>query len=108
MISPQASGTQEASLGVEHTLTTLTAPRTYTLLVDLSEMEASDTVELRAEVQVVDSGGWVRAYSQILSGGQVDSGYVSIPVPSPFGCRFVLKQGIGTERSFPWTVIALD
>lgn len=109
MISPQASGTQEADLGVEHTLTTLTGPRTYTLMVDLSDMEVvSDVVELRTEVQVVESGPWVRSYSQQIWGSQVDAGFISIPVPSPYGCRFILKQVSGTERSFPWSVIALD
>ena len=108
MISPQATGTQAADLGVEHTLSTLGGPHTYTLMVDISDMEYTDTLELRVEVQVVESGGWTRAYSQVLSGSQVDSGYISVPVPSPYGCRFILKQVGGVERSFPWTVIALD
>lgn len=108
MISTQATGTQAADLGVGHTLATLSGPRTYTLMVDTSAMDSTDTLELRCEVQVIESGSWVRAYSQVLSGGQVNSGYVSIPVPSPHGCRFLLTQVAGVERSFPWSVIALD
>lgn len=108
MITTQASDTQTASLGVSHELVTLPGPRTYTLMVDASAMDTIDVLELVAEVQVVEGGGWCRSYAQLLSGGQVSAGFISIPVPSPFGCRFSLKQVAGTERSFPWTVIALD
>lgn len=108
MITTRATGTQAASLGVPYVLATLPGLHTYCLMVDVSEMSTSDLLELVVEVQVVEGGGWCRSYAQLLSGGQVSAGFVSIPVPSPFGCRFTLKQTLGVGRSFPWSVIALD
>lgn len=108
MIQQVDSGTQTASISTEHTLSTRTSARTYVLLVDLSNLAAGDTVELRAKVKVLSSSTTRQAYVETFTGDQTDDAFISIPIPTAHSCSFTLKQTAGTGRSFDWSVLSLD
>lgn len=108
MIQQVDNGTQVASVSTEHTLSTRTAARTYVLLVDLSNLAAGDTVEIRAKLKVLSGSSVRQAYVETFTGEQVDDVFVSIPIPTAHSCSFTLKQTAGTGRSFDWGVLSLD
>lgn len=108
MIQQVDNGTQVASVSTEHTLSTRTAARTYVLLVDLSNLAAGDTVEIRAKLKVLSGSSVRQAYVETFTGEQVDDVFVSIPIPTAHSCSFSLKQTAGTGRSFDWSVLSLD
>lgn len=102
-----ASGTQAATIGVEHTLDTETAVSTYVLLVDCTNMASGDTLELRAKVKVKGGGAESLAYIETLVDAQDPAVFLSVPIPTGHSCKFTLKQTAGTGRSFDWSVMAL-
>jgi len=110
-VTAQATGTQAATIGTEHTLADVAAAGTYTLHVDSNPMAAGDIVELRI-YQIVLTGGTRRvAYYQLYSDAQVADDQIKISVPisneltDAGSLRFTLKQTAGTGRSFPWKVL---
>ena len=117
----QASGTQTAVIGTEHTLngSAFTTLGTYVLSVDTRNMVNGDEVELRALVKTLtgDTQGFL-VYSADYQHQQGDGAApgsaaygetvkVSIPIPSPYSVTFTLKQVAGTGRNFPWRVDTL-
>ena len=113
MPSLQASGTQAATIGTEHTLADVAIAGTFTLHVDKNAMAAGDTLELRV-YQIVLTGGTRRvAYRDTFSGVQSADDLIAIDVPisndltDAGSLRFTLKQTAGTGRSFPWKVLKL-
>jgi hypothetical protein len=106
----QGTGTQLAIVGTEIVLVDLTLAAAFVALMDMTAMEAGDSVELRSYAAAISGGPPLCAYYQIFSGPQPNNGgqlSVSLPVPSLFEYKFSLKQILGTGRSFPWTVLSL-
>mgnify|MGYP002623899084 CR=1 FL=1 len=107
-----ASGTQSASVGVEHTLTTLTGGKTYTLHVDTAAMShgsgTADELELRIKTNVLNGGTERVTYYALFVGAQDVPVKISLPVPVPQAGTVTLKQTAGTGRSFPWAVTTPD
>lgn len=102
-----ASGTQAATIGVEHTLDTETTLSTYVLIVDCNAMASGDTVELRAKVKTLGGSTERLAYIETLNDVQSSPVFLSVPIPTAHSVKFTLKQTAGTGRSFDWSVIAL-
>lgn len=111
MLTIVASGVQVATIGVEHTLTTLTGPGTFTLHVDTSEMAVgttSDVLQVTIWENVVSGGTEHVAYRATFAGPQDNPIKISIPVPVPYTGRVTLRQTAGTARSYPWVVTTPD
>jgi hypothetical protein len=109
MASVEGSGTQLAVITTEHTLATSALFRAFTLHVDLLNMQAGDTVELRMYIKVLSGG----ASSVVFKGTFSDVPSVdaliaaSTPIMSPHEVKATLKQTAGTGRNFPWQLIAV-
>lgn len=110
-VTAQASGTQTATIGTEHTLADVAVAGTFTLHVDPVNLAAGDSVEIRI-YQIVLTGGTRRvAYYARYDGAQVADDMIKISVPisneltDAGALRFTLKQLAGTGRAFPWKVL---
>lgn len=102
-----ASGTQAATIGVEHTLDTETTISTYVLVVDCNAMVAGDTLELRAKVKTLGGSTERLAYIETLNGAQTAPVFLSVPIPTVHSVKFTLEQTTGTGRSYDWSVVGL-
>jgi hypothetical protein len=106
-----ASGTQTASVGTEHFLSSPNEAGTYTLHVDTVNMANGDVLELRI-YQMILSGGVARvAYYGRFEGAQPTDDLIKISVPisndlaETNALRFSLRQPSGTGRNYPWKVL---
>lgn len=106
-IAVESSGTQVATIGTEHSLAAPTTAATRQLVVDLVNLTAGDVVELRIKRKGLSAGTVRTLYSATYAGPVADSVMVSVPVASPFGATFTLKQTAGTGRSVDWSVETL-
>lgn len=108
----QASGTQTAVIGTEHTLSDLTAPFVvFQVLVNRNAMLSGDVLELRIYTKVLsgDTIANCSAIYQQYSGapsGNGDQVVISMPVVSDQEIKFTLKQTAGTGRAYPWKVVS--
>jgi hypothetical protein len=101
-----SSGTQLATISVEHILYNPTSNRWFSGYVDLSNMKSGDRVELRVYVLVNSADGdyYVEHYVNIYTDVQT---YPLIYIPiclSDSGWKLTLKQTEGTGRTFDWNV----
>lgn len=106
----EASGSQTASIGTEHTLATIAGPGAYQVWIDTTAMTATDVVEFRAKAPVLSGGTVVTFFYGMFCGAQPadDVGKISAPFmidSAAGGCLITLKQTIGTGRSFPWKIL---
>ena len=113
-VTAAGSGTQSATVTTEHTLLDIAAAGTYTLHVDLINMAAGDTLELRCYQMVLTGGTRRTCYFQNYMDAQGgDDTYpriaISVPISNELtdagALRFTLKQTTGTSRNFPWKVL---
>lgn len=102
-VTIESSGTQIATIGVEHSLVALTQNRSYQLVVDLANLAAGDSVTLRAKRKVL-TGGTIRTWlEETFTGAQSAPVVISIPFGGPYGTTLTLQQNTGTGRSFDWS-----
>lgn len=110
-VTAQASGTQTATIGTEHTLTDVNTSGTFTLHVDTNAMIAGDSLELRVYQMVLTASTRRVAYFQNYFDAQSADDKIKITIPisneltDTGALRFSLKQVTGTGRSFPWKVL---
>lgn len=104
----EASGTQVAVVGTEHTLATSTIAKTRVLVVDVATIAGAETVELKIYATVL-VGGTERLFESVVYTSGVANPYTtSMACVMPQGGRFTLRQTGGTGRSYPWAIITLD
>lgn len=110
-VTAYASGTQTATIGTEHFLSSPNVAGTFTFHVDTVNMAANDVLELRV-YQMVLTGGTARvAYMMAYPDAQSADDLIKIFVPvsneltDTNSLRFSLKQTVGTGRAFPWKVL---
>jgi hypothetical protein len=108
-VTVDASGTQTATIGTEHTLDTITAAGVYVANVDTGAMAAGDVLELRVKKPVLGSGTVRTEFYAMFAGVQSTEDTLKASVPivvdaTAGGCIVTLKQLLGTGRSFPWSV----
>jgi hypothetical protein len=101
------SGTQAATVGTEHTLATDTSNKTVVLAVDLGNMAAGDTVELRIYTKILSTSTERVAYSAVFQHAQGMPNVYSVPVPANISVKATLKQTAGTGRSFDWSLLGV-
>ena len=110
-VTAEATGTQTATVGTEHTLRDVATAGTYTLHVDKVNMVAGDVLELRAYQMVLTAGTRRVAYLARFADAQPTDDMIAISVPisneltDAGSLRFTLKQTAGTGRQFPWKVL---
>lgn len=106
-VTLEASGTQTATIGTEHTLTTLTGLKVYTFFVDCANMVDGDETELRVYYTVLTGGVERLMYPpMVIKNAQTSMIKQSLPIPSDISCKFTLKQTAGTGRNFAWKVLS--
>lgn len=113
-VSVEASGTQTAVIGTEHTLRDVNTVGTFQFEVDMSALAATEVVELRV-FAIMLAGGTRRLASpgmKTFTGALADPNpitYVFDPISNDLtdagSLRFTLKQTSGTGRAFPWKVL---
>jgi hypothetical protein len=111
-ISAHASGTQTATVGTEHFLTSPNVEGKFTGIVDVSNMADGDALELRA-YQMVLSGGTARVIDIVYLYGAQPTDQLIIEwgkeikneLTDTNAVRYSLKQTAGTGRNFPWKVV---
>lgn len=110
-VTAHASGTQSATVGTEHFLTSPNVAGTFTLHVDKVNMVAGDILELRVYQMILTGGTQRVAYVQRYEGAQPTDDLIAISVPisneltDTNSLRFSLTQVKGTSRNFPWKVL---
>ncbi len=101
----EASGSQTATGGgSEDTVSTITASRVLTFIVDGSNMVAGDTITLRAYRKVRSGDTLLELYREAFSYPLESPLLISVPVPSPHQAAFSITQESGTGKAFPWSV----
>lgn len=103
----EASGTQTATIGTEHTLHTSAAAKTLVLRVDAVNMADGDRVELRIYSKVLSGSTLAVAYLATFMHVQAQPVKISLPIVAAghaSGTQFTLKQTAGTGRAFAWSV----
>lgn len=110
-VTLQASGTQTATIGTEHTLETVEATGVFTLHVDTVNMANGDILRLRVK-QMTLTGGAIRTlFFHGYYAAQSADDYIKVSIPvgndlSDTGAiTFTLEQTHGTGRDFPWKVL---
>lgn len=99
-------GTQSATPGTEHTLTTITSSSTCILAVDTSNLAGVEVVELRVYMKVLSTSAEVLMHRGTYGpGAPALPGVASVPVVSPHSFRATLKQIGGSSRDFDWHVV---
>lgn len=108
------SGTQSATIGTEHTLSTVEGAAIFLLVVDTGAMmngsggTPADQLELSIKTICLAGGTEREAYVGYFVGVQKEPVKFSVPVPSDISIRFTLKQVDGTGRSYPWKVLLIE
>lgn len=106
-----AFGTQTATVTTEHSLATVSSPKSYTLTVDTSNMvfgSTNDELELKVKTKALTGGTERVAYYSYFVGAQDIPIKISIPVPVAYTATFTLKQTAGTSRNFDWNITTPD
>ena len=104
----EASGTQAATIGTEHTLSgSFTTEKTYLLYVDTTNLLNGDELELRVKMKAASGGSELLIWAGYYIHSQTDVLKASVPIRSPYSCSFTLKQTVGTGRSFPWVILSV-
>lgn len=106
-----ASGTQTASIGTEHFLSSPNAVGDFQLKLDLSNMAAGDILEIRAYEMTITGGTTRPVWFYAFYGVQPDFAQISISewmansLTDTNAVRFSIKQTFGTGRGYAWNVI---
>lgn len=107
-VAVESTGTQTAVVGTLHTLAAPTTAKTRVLVVDLSAMLAGDVVEIGLQRKVLSAGAVLTWLLPVFAGPVGQPVLMTIPLPSPFGATFTLKQTAGAARAFPFSVETID
>ena len=101
------NGTQTTVVGTEHTLTTQTNNKFFTAYIDLTNMTASDTVEIRVSIIIKTAGSHILYYLGTYSGVQSNPLVYIASLPSDLSWKLTLKQTAGTARTYDWRVFEI-
>jgi hypothetical protein len=106
-----SQGDQVAVVNTEHSLVTDTTPGAYRLVVDLSVLQAGDTVQLRLKTKARSTGTGSTARTSLYAtytGVQTDPVDVILgDLVTDLYVEATLKQTAGVARTFPWKVLRL-
>ncbi len=96
--------------GSAQSLSAPTVAGVYRLLIDLSNMAASDAITLIAKQKILGGGVVRNVFDEDFVDAQVDPDKIqhSMYVVAPQGCEFTLEQTAGVNRVYPYTVDKLS
>lgn len=102
------SGSQTATIGTEHTLTTDTTNATYSFQVRCNNMALGDVVELRLYTMTL-AAGTLEVVWKTTIGPSLPAAIVATapPQPSNQSLRATLKQVSGTGRVWDWKLLRM-
>lgn len=92
--------------GTEQELFSSSSPRVYHGFLDVSGMQAGDTVVLKYYVVVQSGGGWKLLDKLTLTGAQDSPAVPLARIFSYYGVRITLQQTAGTYRTFYYLILA--
>lgn len=101
------SGSQNATVGVEHSLAQVSGVGIYVLRVDTSVMAAGDTLEIRLKVPVKPGSEIRTTIVDTLTGAQSSPIWRTKPVMLASGEEIIatITQTAGTGRAFGWNLL---
>lgn len=106
MPSVESSGTITTTAG-EQTIVSSIANRSFVLWIDMSLLQAADTIVIKAKRKVL-SGGTIRIVAQQTFAGVQDPPNQSlVPIACPYGADFTIQRTAGTDRNIPWSLESL-
>ena len=89
----------EQTLGVAQTFAGV-----YVNQIDLSAMQAGDTVVLKAKTKTLTTTTVAVFIEQTFSGVQTEPIAQTEPVTSPFSFTATLQRTGGSDRAYPWSI----
>lgn len=100
------SNTQACTINTEHSLITVTGPKSVMLVVDPVNFVAGDEFELRAKVKVLSAG--TRKLLDMLPFQNAQPEVIIFgPFPAGVDIEFTIKQTLGTGRNVDWAAWAI-
>lgn len=106
-VTSVGSGTQAATLDVEHTLDTETTAGVYVLVVDTNAMALGDITILRIKTKDKSGGDSRLAFSAVYANVQAEPHKYSPPIPVDTEIICTLEQTDGTGRSYDWNLLRI-
>lgn len=108
MATLEASGTQAATVGTEHTLATLAVSKALQAVVDISALAAGEHVQILAKTKTLAGGVTRSALGGVFSWREALIEPIVLIEPSLSDQEYVLtlKQLDGAGKSFPWKVLS--
>jgi hypothetical protein len=106
-ITQEASGSQTATIGTEHTLATITTNKSFVAYVDCNALAAGEYVELKIKRDARAADATRTMHTRIVSWLEASiTPIIKLPVDSAGAGEYVgtLKQLNGTGRAFPWAI----
>ena len=103
VLQVQVSGTKTTD-GTEQTLGTSTYVGVHVVQIDLSAMQAGDTLRLKIKTKTLTSGTTNDFIVQTFSGVQAEPIIQSEPVTSPFSFTATIERTGGSDRAYPWSI----
>lgn len=106
-----ASGTQSTTVTTEHFVSSPNQAGVFQLVLDLVNLASGDYLEIRCYKMTL-TGGTARVHDvQTVQDAQPTDAIIwkSEPLVNDLaetnGCRFSIKQTLGSTRNIPWSVI---
>ena len=85
--------------GTEQTLgAAQTFAGVYVVQVDLSALQAGESVKLKAKTKTLTGSAVAVFIDQTFTGVQTE------PLTSPFSFTATLQRTVGTDRAYPWSI----
>jgi len=106
-VTVEASGTQTATIGTEHSLHSNAGAKVFIFVVNTTNMVNGDVLELRIKSKVLTGSTVALAFLATFQNVQAEPVKMSVPVAGAGftgGTEFTLKQTAGTGRSYEWAV----
>jgi hypothetical protein len=106
-ITQEASGSQTATIGTEHTLATIVTQKTFIAYVDCNGLAASEYVELKVKRDARSADATRTLHTRVVSWLEAAmTPIIKLPADSGGGGEYVvtLRQLNGTGRAFPWAI----
>lgn len=110
-VSAYASGTQTATIGTEHFVSSPSVAGVFTLHLDTSNMAGGDLLEVRIYQKILSGGTERVVFYAIFAGAQTADNAIQVSVPiandlaTSNALRFSIKQTAGTGRDYAWKVL---
>lgn len=110
-LSNVSQGDQVCVVSTEHSLATDSNGGVYLLVVDLSPMQALDTIQIRLKTKIRSTGTGSTARTikyATYSNVQTDPTNIELgPVCTDLYVEATIKQTAGTSRTIPWKLLKI-